>query len=154
MSEKSQEISGFNSSNKDAVLCWSPIPALPAVTATYLGRLQCSIGCSWSHLAHGLLSHYALALLEGNREPLFSTYPKGRTPLLSSQQFPPHKTSSFTAKPKRPLHSMQMLKNSASPRLRTNRRLMSLPLTSQDGPLSLLNSHRCPSAPHSLHRLL
>lgn len=82
--EKSQEISRFSSRNEDAALCWSQIPVLPVATATYLGRLQCSIGWGWSHLAHGLLPHYALALLEGNRETLFSTSPKGSAALFSA----------------------------------------------------------------------
>lgn len=154
-SEKSQEVSGFSSRNKDAALCCSQIPVLPLVTATYLGGLQCSIGWGWSHLAHGLLSHYALALLECNRETLFSTSPKGGILLLSPRQLPPNQTSSFAAKPMRLLHSMQMLMTSASPRLGTNRPLTSLPPHSQDAPLSLLNSHRPPVClTDSLHQLL
>jgi len=77
-SKKSQEISGFSSRNEDAALCCSQTPVLPAVTATYLGGLQCSIRWGWSHLAHRLLSHYTLALLEGNRETLFFNVSKGQ----------------------------------------------------------------------------
>lgn len=91
-SEKSQEVSGYSSRNEDAALCWSQTPVLPVVIATYLGGLQCSIGWGWSHLAHRLLSHYALALLEGNRETLISTSAKGRTLLLSSRQLSPNQT--------------------------------------------------------------
>lgn len=84
MRNKKNEISGFSSRKEDAALFLSQIPVVPRVSAIYLGGLQCSIGWSWSHLAHRLLSHYALALLEGNREPLSSTSAKGRALLFSA----------------------------------------------------------------------
>lgn len=139
---------GFSSRKEDSAPCWSQIPVLPVVTGTYLGGLQCSIGWGWSHLAHGLLSHYALALLEGNRETLFSTSPKGRTLLLYSWQLPPIQTSSFTAKPMRLLHSMRTANNFCLTPTWENRPLTSLPPHRQDVPLSLPDSHRHPSAPH------
>lgn len=86
MSDKSKEIPGLNSRNEDTAMCHSKTPVLPVVTSTYLGGLQCSIGWGWSHLAYWLLSHYALALLEGNIGTVFSTSPKARTLLPSPQQ--------------------------------------------------------------------
>lgn len=77
-----------------------PVPVLPAVTATYLGGLQCSIRWGWSHLAHGLLAHYALALLEGKREALFPTSLKGRNTaaLFSAAPTKPDKWHCLTYK--------------------------------------------------------